>query len=105
MIKNMRDHKWQIEVDGNWDEISPLLKKIDPELKWRSGNDLSRCAVGLLTDSIVFVAVDEEGKPKETKQWVPDTERERNLQQYAIRLMELRKDIETEMQPFLHEYL
>lgn len=54
---------------------------------------------------IVFVAVDEEGKPKETKQWVPDTERERNLQQYAIRLMELRKDIETEMQPFLHEYL
>lgn len=54
---------------------------------------------------IVFVSVDENGKPKETKQWIPDTERERNLEQYAKRLMELRKDIEQEMAPFLKEYL
>jgi acyl-CoA hydrolase len=54
---------------------------------------------------IVFVSVDENGKPKDTKQWMPDTERERNLEQYAKRLNELRKDIEVEMEPFLKEYL
>jgi acyl-CoA hydrolase len=54
---------------------------------------------------IVFVAVDENGNPRPIQQWVPDTEREKHLQQYAIRLMELRKDIETEMNPFLKEYL
>ncbi len=54
---------------------------------------------------IVFVSVDTEGKPKEAKQWVPDTDREKNLEQYAKRLMELRKDIEEEMAPFLKEYL
>jgi hypothetical protein len=36
---------------------------------------------------------------------MPDTERERNLEQYAKRLNELRKDIEVEMEPFLKEYL
>lgn len=54
---------------------------------------------------IVFVAVDEEGKPKATKQWIPDTEREKHMQQYAIRLMELRKNIEEEMAPYLKDYI
>jgi acyl-CoA hydrolase len=54
---------------------------------------------------IVFVAVDEDGKPKETRQWVPDTERERHMEQYAIRLMKLRKDIEEEMSPYLKDYI
>ena len=54
---------------------------------------------------IVFVSVDEEGKPKATRQWIPDTERERHMQQYAIRLMELRKNIEEEMAPYLKDYI
>jgi len=52
---------------------------------------------------IVFVAMDEEGNTKQTHQWVPNSEREKNLHQYAIRLMELRKDIE-KTNPFLKEY-
>lgn len=54
---------------------------------------------------IVFVAVDENGKPRESRQWKPDTENERHMQQYAIKLMGLRKDIEEEMAPFLKDYL
>lgn len=54
---------------------------------------------------IVFVAVDEEGKPRPTKQWVPDTDREKHMEQYARRLMELRKNIEEEMAPYLRDYL
>jgi acyl-CoA hydrolase len=54
---------------------------------------------------IVFVSVDEEGNPKPTRQWVPDTDRERHLEQYAIKLMQLRKNIETEMDPYLKDYL
>lgn len=54
---------------------------------------------------IVFVAVDEAGNPKKTNQWVPDTEREKHMEQYAIRLMQLRKDIEAEMSPFLKDYM
>lgn len=54
---------------------------------------------------IVFVAVDDEGKPRAAKQWVPDTDREKQLQQYAIRLMELRKDIEEEMGPHFKEII
>jgi hypothetical protein len=51
------------------------------------------------------VAVDEEGKPKPTPQWIPDTEREKHMEQYAIRLMQLRKDIEEEMSPYLKDYI
>ena len=54
---------------------------------------------------IVFVSVDDNGNPKPTKQWIPDTDRERQLQQYAIRLMELRKDIEEEMGPHFKEII
>lgn len=54
---------------------------------------------------IVFVAVDENGNPKKTRQWIPDTEREKHMEQYAIRLMQLRKDIEAEMSPFLKDYM
>jgi acyl-CoA hydrolase len=54
---------------------------------------------------IVFVAVDENGKPRESRQWTPNTENERHLEQYALRLMSLRKNIEDEMAPFLKDYL
>lgn len=49
---------------------------------------------------IVFVAVDEHGAPAEVPAWVPETEEDHALHQYAARLMELRKDIEREMQVF-----
>jgi len=54
---------------------------------------------------IVFVAVDDKGNPKPTRQWIPDTDRERQLHQYAKRLMELRKDIEEEMGPHFKEVM
>jgi len=54
---------------------------------------------------IVFVSVDEDGKPKPVKQWEPITEKEKHLEHYAKKLMQLRKDIEVEMLPFLKEYL
>ena len=48
---------------------------------------------------IIFVAMDEEGKPVEVAPWMPRTEEEAALERYAVRLMELRRSIEEEMQP------
>jgi acyl-CoA hydrolase len=50
---------------------------------------------------IVFVALDDEGRPAPVPKWEPRTEEDRALQNHALRLMELNKVIETEMQPFL----
>lgn len=53
---------------------------------------------------IVFVAVDEQGKPKPVKKWKPHNEREVKLEAYAIKLMDLRRNIDNEMQEFFkHE--
>jgi hypothetical protein len=54
---------------------------------------------------IVFVSVDEAGKPKPVKSWIPMTEKEKHMEHYAKKLIQLRKDIEVEMEPFLKEYL
>ena len=54
---------------------------------------------------IVFVSVDEAGKPKPVNSWTPMTEKDKHMEHYAKKLMQLRKDIEVEMQPFLKEYL
>ncbi len=54
---------------------------------------------------IVFVSVDEEGTPKPVKKWEPMTEKDKHLEQYALKLIQLRKSIETEMQPHLKDYL
>ena len=48
---------------------------------------------------IIFVAMDEDSKPVEVTPWVPRTEEEAALERYAVRLMELRRTIEEEMQP------
>lgn len=48
---------------------------------------------------IVFVALDENGKPTPVPRWQPETEADRALEAYALRLMELRRDIEAEMEP------
>jgi acyl-CoA hydrolase len=50
---------------------------------------------------IVFVALDDEGHPAPVPKWEPRTEEDRALQNHALRLMELNKVIETEMQPYL----
>lgn len=50
---------------------------------------------------IVFVAIDEEGNKIEVPKWTPHNERELQLEEYAIKLMSLRKNIEDEMKPYL----
>lgn len=49
---------------------------------------------------IIFVAVDKENKPVNVPSFFPEGEEEIRNQKYAIRLMELRKGIEEEMQSF-----
>lgn len=52
---------------------------------------------------IVFVAVDENGKPTPVPNWEPDNEEDRQLEAYAKKLMELRTNIEQEMLPFMND--
>jgi acyl-CoA hydrolase len=47
---------------------------------------------------IVYVAIDENGRPAPVPKWKPETDEDRELESYALRLMELRKGIEEEMQ-------
>lgn len=49
---------------------------------------------------MVFVAVDEHGKPQKIKKWEPISDEDKQLQEYAVKLMDLRKMIESEMTPF-----
>src|SRR5699024_1913546 len=49
---------------------------------------------------IVFVAMDKEGKPQEVPCWSPETEEEKKMEDYAKRLMNLRKGIYQEMCPY-----
>ena len=52
---------------------------------------------------VVFVSVDGDGNPVPVKKWIPTTDRERQLEAYAIKLKRLRLDIENEMKPFFTE--
>ena len=52
---------------------------------------------------VVFVAVDEKGNSKPVPKWNPTTEAEVDKEEYAIKLMNLRRNIEDEMSPFLHQ--
>lgn len=47
---------------------------------------------------IVFVAVDEEGNPKTVPVWKPQTNKDKEMEAYAKKLMNLRKDIRIEME-------
>ena len=49
---------------------------------------------------IVFVSVNENGKPIPVKQWKPDSEKEVKLAEYARKLTSLREQINREMKPF-----
>lgn len=51
---------------------------------------------------IVFVAVDDNGIPKTVPRWTPITEEDKQMDAYAKKLMELRKDIDKEMKPFVY---
>jgi len=44
---------------------------------------------------IVFVAVDDEGQPLAVPGWAPDSEEDRRLSEYALKVMELSKGIES----------
>jgi acyl-CoA hydrolase len=48
---------------------------------------------------LIFVAVDDRGTPVEVDRWEPKLEQDIALEQYAKKLMELRKDTEKEMGP------
>ncbi len=50
---------------------------------------------------IVFVAVDDDNEPIQVPKWEPQTEDQKQMERYAIRLMELRRDIDREMEPFM----
>jgi acyl-CoA hydrolase len=52
----------------------------------------------------VFVALDEAGKPVAVNPYEPQTGDDRALRDYAVKLMELRRGIEEEMQPHLSEW-
>lgn len=52
---------------------------------------------------IVFVAVDETGKPMPVPVWTPRTEEEKALHAYAVRLADMRKQIDNEMQFYFNQ--
>ena len=52
---------------------------------------------------IIFVSVDENGSPKQVKSWIPQTDQEKKLEEYAVKLKALRENIHNEMKPFFNE--
>lgn len=50
---------------------------------------------------MVFAAIDEQGETVPVPKWTPQTEQEKSMEEYAHRLMNLRKTIEDEMKPYL----
>jgi len=51
---------------------------------------------------IVFVGLDDEGRPRPVPKWVPRDEHDRQMETYALRLVALRKAMEEEMRDRLH---
>ncbi|REG81279.1 acyl-CoA thioesterase [Algoriphagus antarcticus] len=52
---------------------------------------------------IIFVSVDENGSPQKVKPWIPQTDQEKKLEEYATKLKALRENIHNEMKPFFNE--
>ncbi len=50
---------------------------------------------------IVFVAVDKDGVTQPVPPWEPKSDEDIKMRDYAIKLMNLRKEIEREMDPFI----
>lgn len=53
---------------------------------------------------VIMVAVDETGKPTPIPKWIPETEEDKVLEQSAIRLMNMRKQIGEEMEAHVKLY-
>lgn len=51
---------------------------------------------------IVFVSTDQDGKPVPVEKFKPKNDHQIDMEQYALRLIELRKSIEDEMSRFVH---
>jgi len=49
---------------------------------------------------IIFVAVNAEGERIEVPRWLPETPEDQAMEQYAIKLMNLREQIDAEMSPY-----
>ncbi len=62
-----------------------------------SANPMTGESVHTTRCIIVFVALDPQGRPTPVPTWEPETTEDHALQAYAIRMMELRKSIEEEM--------
>lgn len=52
---------------------------------------------------IVFVSVDDKGNPIKVKKWKPKTDKEKKMEEYAIKLKSLREKINQEMMPFFNK--
>ena len=52
---------------------------------------------------IIFVAMDEEGRPVAVPRWAPSTQEDLELEAYAKKLVNLRKNIEDEMSSRLRD--
>lgn len=52
---------------------------------------------------IVFAAVDDAGKTVPVPEWLPETEEEKALYKYAVRLADMRKEISAEMAYYFKE--
>ncbi len=54
---------------------------------------------------IIFVALDKAGQIISVPKWIPETEKDKKLEQYAIRLRKLRKEIEQELNSYDEDLL
>ncbi|MFT3700889.1 MAG: acyl-CoA thioesterase [Agriterribacter sp.] len=66
-------------------------------------NPKTRTAIKATHCIIVFAAVDTNGKTVPVPTWRPQTAEEEKLHQYAIRLSEMRKEINEEMESYFKE--
>lgn len=69
----------------------------------RAGNPKMRQFTKTTHCVIVYVAIDENTRPVPVPPWEPKTAEDVALRDYAVRLMELRKSIEAEMEPHRKE--
>lgn len=68
----------------------------------RAGDPRTRQYTNTTHCIIVYVAIDDQGKPTPVPKWRPQTQADREMEAYALRLVELRKGIEDEMEPHVH---
>lgn len=67
----------------------------------QAGDPMTRQFTQTTQCVIVFVALDEKGKPAAVPKWTPADPEDVKLEQYAKKLMELRQGIEEDMKPYL----